>query len=216
MAITLYGFWRSIAAFRVRAALHLKGLAFEEISVDILTGHQFDADYDALNAAHAVPTLLHEGRSSTQSLAIMEYLDEVFPAIPLLPSDPQERAYARSFALVTVADAHPLIVPRLRNYLAKTYHQDAAGIDAWGHHWTAEGLATFEKLLTRRPADPFVLGPQPTLADICLGGHTVSALYFKVDLTPYPQVAALAERLFALPAMAAAHPLRQPGAPVTP
>jgi maleylacetoacetate isomerase len=215
LSITLYGFWRSIAAFRVRTALHLKGLPFAEIPVDILTGHQFDAAYDELNAAHAVPTLIHDGKAFTQSLAILEYLDEVFPDKPLLPADPKERAYARSLALNTVADAHPLIVPRLRNYLAQHYNEDAAGIDAWGHHWTSEGLKTFETLLNRRPATPFALGDAPTLADICIAGHRVSALYFKVDLSPYPRFAQLADRCFTHPAFAAAHPLRQPGAPAS-
>src|SRR4051794_15210712 len=150
MSIRVYGFWRSIASFRVRTALALKGLPFEEISVDILSGEQFKSDYDEVNAEHVVPTFVHDGHAIFQSLAIMEYLDDMSPEPRLLPVDPRERAYARSLALVAIADAHPFIVPRVRNHLAKTLGADPAAIEAWAGHWTAEGLATYERLLSRR------------------------------------------------------------------
>src|SRR5512140_1526020 len=116
MGIQVYGFWRSIASFRVRVALKLKGLAFEETSIDILSGEQFKPDYEAVNAERVVPTFIHDGHSIFQSLAILEYLDDIQPQPRLLPQDPKERAYARSLALVTVADSHPLVVPRVRNH----------------------------------------------------------------------------------------------------
>lgn len=211
MAIQVYGFWRSIASFRVRTALALKGLPFEEISVDILSGEQFKSGYDEVNAEHVVPTFVHDGHAIFQSLAIMEYLDDISPEPRLLPVDARERAYARSLALVAVADAHPFIVPRVRNHLAKTLKADAADVEAWAGHWTTEGLATYERLLSRRPADPFAVGAAPTIADICIAGQIVSAHYFKVDVKAFPAVNKLGERCFELPAFAASHPFKQPG-----
>src|SRR6201991_421928 len=121
MTIQLYGFWRSNAAFRVRVALGLKNLGFEEIEIDILSGRQFDADYAQVNAEHVVPTLVHDGHRIFQSLAIMEYLDEIHPEPRLLPTDAKDRAYARALALVSVADSNPLIVPRIRKHLTKAF-----------------------------------------------------------------------------------------------
>src|SRR6267154_1687106 len=116
MGIQVYGFWRSIASFRVRVALKLKGLHFEETSIDILSGEQFKPGYEAINAERVVPTFIHDGHSVFQSLAIMEYIDEIQPSPRLLPVDAKERAYARSLALMTIADAHTLVVPRVRNH----------------------------------------------------------------------------------------------------
>src|ERR1700709_586617 len=144
MSITVYGFWRSIASFRVRVALRLKGLPFEEIPIDILSGEQFKPEYAAVNAERVVPTFIHDGHSIYQSLAIIEYLDDIQPNPRRVPQDPKERAYARSPALMTIADVHPLGVPRVRNHLAKTFGADAKAIEAWGEHWTVEGLATYE------------------------------------------------------------------------
>jgi maleylpyruvate isomerase len=210
MTIQLYGFWRSNAAFRVRVALALKKLPFEEIGIDILSGRQFDADYAEVNAEHVVPTFVHDGHRIFQSLAIMEYLDEIQPEPPLLPADTKERAYARSLALVSVADAHPFIVPRVRKYLGEAFGADTAAIESWCMHWTAEGLATYERLLARRPAAPFALGATPTIADICIAGQLVIAELYKMDLAAYPEVAALGKRCFELPAFAEAHPFKQP------
>src|ERR1700730_14307090 len=165
MSITNLGFWRSIASFRVRVALKLKGLPFEEIPVDILSGEQFRPGYETVNAEHVVPTFIHDGHSVFQSLAIIEYLEDIQPKPRLLPADAMERAYARSLALVTIADAHPLVGPRCRNQLAKTFGADAEAIEDWGKHWTTEGLATYERLLARRAPAPFALGAEPGLAD---------------------------------------------------
>jgi maleylpyruvate isomerase len=129
----------------------------------------------------------------------------------LIPQDPKERAYARSLALVTIADAHPLVVPRVRNHLAKTFDADAKAVEGWGKHWTTEGLATYERLLARRAPAPFALGPEPGLADICIAGQVVGAHFLKLEMSAFPIVARLADRCFAMPAFATSHPFEQPG-----
>ncbi len=211
MNIQLYGFWRSLASFRVRVALKLKGLPFEEIPVDILSGEQFNPDYDAVNTERVVPTLVHGEHRVFQSLAIIEYLDDLMPEPSLLPSDPADRAYARSLALVTIADAHPLVTPRVRNHLVKMFGADAIAIESWAKHWTLEGLATYERLLERRPAEPFALGQRVSVADICIAGQVVGAQFLKLDLASFPAVARLAGHCFATPAFATSHPFEQPG-----
>src|SRR6516165_3814409 len=211
MGIQIYGFWRSIASFRVRVALKLKGLAFEEIPIDILSGKQFEPGYEEVNAERVVPTFIHDGHAVFQSLAIIEYIEDVKPEPRLIPADPRERAYARSMALMTVADAHPLVTPRVRNHLAKAFGADAHAIEDWGKHWTNEGLATYERLLARRAPAPFALGAEPGLADICIAGQVVGAHFLKLDLAAFPIVAQLAERCFALSAFKTSHPYEQAG-----
>jgi maleylpyruvate isomerase len=144
-------------------------------------------------------------------MAIMEYLDDVKPTPRLLPEDARERAYARSLALMTIADAHPLVVPRVRNHLAKAFGADAKAIENWGKHWTTEGLSTYERLLERRPPAPFALGTPPGLADICIAGQVVGAHFLKIDLGTFPIVAGLAERCFKMPEFSTSHPFEQPG-----
>jgi len=211
MSIKVYGFWRSIASFRIRVALKLKAQPIEEITIDKLQGEQFKPDYDAVNPEHVVPTFIHDGHSLYQSLAIIEYLDDIKPSPRLLPDDIKERAYARSLALMTIADAHPLTVPRVRKHLAKTFGADAHAIEEWGAHWTTEGLAAYERFLARRQPAPFALGKEVGLADICIAGQVVGAHFLKLDLAAFPVVAKLAERCFALPAFATSHPFEQPG-----
>jgi maleylpyruvate isomerase len=158
-----------------------------------------------------VPTFIHDGCSIFQSLAIVEYLEDIQPQPPLIPADAKERAYARSLALITIADAHPLVVPRVRNHLAKTFGADAKAIEEWGKHWTSEGLAAYERLLARRPPAPFALGAEPGLADIAIAGQVVGAHFLKLQLTAFPVTAGLADRLFKIPAFATSHPFEQPG-----
>jgi maleylacetoacetate isomerase len=210
MRIQFYAFWRSIASFRVRVALRLKGLSFEEIPVDILAGEQFKTGYDDVNAEHVVPTFVHDGHFIFQSLAIIEYLDDVQPEPRLVPKDARARAYARSLSLVAVADAHPLIVPRVRKHLIKTFGANAEVGEGWSRHWTIEGLATYERLLTRRPAAPFALGAEPGVADICIAGQAVTAHLFKLELNDFPAVSRLVDRCFEVPAFATSHPCEQP------
>ena len=211
MSIQVYGFWRSIASFRVRVALRLKGLPFEEIPIDILSGEQFKPGYEAVNAERVVPTFIHDGHSVFQSLAIIEYIDDIQSTPRLLPQDAKERAYARSLALMTIADAHPLVVPRVRNHLSKAFGADGKAVEGWGKHWTGEGLATYERLLERRAPAPFALGAEPGLADICIAGQVVGAHFLKLELGDFPLVSRLADRCFEIPAFATSHPFEQPG-----
>ena len=210
MSITVYGFWRSIASYRIRVALKLKALPFEEISIDILQGKQFEPGYDAVNPEHVVPTFIHDGHALYQSLAIIEYLDDIKPSPRLLPGDIKERAYARSLALMTIADVHPLTVPRVRKHLASAFGADAKAVEEWGAHWTTEGLATYERLLARRKPAPFALGKEIGLADICIAGQVVGSQYLKVSLEPFPLVKALTDRCFAMSEFASSHPFEQP------
>src|SRR3984885_7955965 len=210
VSIKVYGFWRSIASFRGRVALRLKGLPFDEIPIDILSGEQFKPGYEAVNAERVVPTFIHDGHSIFQSLAIIEYLDDIQPEPRLIPQDAKEKAYARSLALMTIADAHPLTVPRVRNHLVKAFNADAKAVEEGGKHWTTEGLATYERMLVQRTPSPFALGATPGLADICIAGQVVGAHYLKLDLGAYPAVAALADRCFAIPAFVTSHPFEQP------
>lgn len=211
----MYGFWRSIATYRLRVALKLKGLPYEETSIDILTGNQFTPEFEAVNAAHAVPALVDEdGHILFQSLAILEYLDETHPEHPLMPRDPRDRAYARALALVTVADTHPLTVPRIRKHLKEAFGADEAAIAGWARHWNARGCETYERLLTRRPPAPFALGATPGIADICIAGHAMSGELFGMSYADYPNFSALVGRLMDLDAFDSARPQKQPGAPV--
>ena len=158
-----------------------------------------------------------ENRASTPNVGIddiepiIEYIEDIKPEPRLIPADPRERAYARSLALMTVADSHPLVTPRVRKHVADTFGADAHAVEQWGKHWTTEGLGTYERLLTRRAPAPFALGAEPGLADICIAGQVVTAQYVKLDLTPFPVVSRLVERCFALPAFATSHPFEQPG-----
>jgi len=209
----LYDYFRSSAAYRVRIALNIKRMAPEERAfVHLRMGNQRAPDYLAQNPQGLVPALeLDKSRVLTQSLAIIEYLDDIQPNPRLLPAEYEDRAYARSLALVTVADAHPLVVPRVRNHLANTFGADARVIEAWAKHWTTEGLATYERLLARRAPAPFALGAEPGIADICIAGQVISAHFLNLDLSAFPAVARLAERCFAIPAFASSHPFEQPG-----
>jgi len=211
MAIQLYGFWRSNAAFRVRVALNLKGLPFEEIDVDILAGEQFAPAYSGVNAERVVPTLVHEGHRIFQSLAIIEYIDEIHPEPRLVPRDLKERANARALAMVLVADAHPLTVPRVRNQLGGRFGASPEAIESWCRHWTSEGLATYERLLAERPPDPFALGADVSIADICIAGQAALADVYGMALSPFPLVAKISTHCFELPAFSRAHPFKQPG-----
>jgi maleylacetoacetate isomerase len=213
--IHMYGFWRSAASFRVRIALNLKGLPYEEEMVDIDAGVQHEAEYRAVNPQPAVPAVIFEGQAPmTQSLAILEYLEEMHPAPPLLPRDAPGRARVRSLALLWAADHHPLIVPRIRRYLAEALGVDEAGRTEWIRHWFREGLAIGE---ARLAADPqtgrFCHGDAPGMADACLMSQAMGARGFGVDFTDLPTVSRIVDACLAVDAIARALPMRQKGAP---
>ncbi len=216
--IRMYGFWRSAAAFRVRMSMNLKGIAFEEVMVDLDAGEQHAPDYVAINPQAVVPSLILEnGVCLTQSLAILEYLEETRPMVPLLPvGDPVGRARIRALALIWAADHHPLIPPRIRAYLRDTLGVDEAGRTAWVKHWFAEGLRIGEARLAGDPATGrFCHGNEISIADLCLTSHVMGARGFQVDMAPYPTINRIVDACCAIDAVARALPLRQPGAPAT-
>ena len=211
----MYGNWRSAAAFRVRIALNLKGIAYEETFIDLDAGDQLKPDFLAINPQGAVPALFDgEGPPLTQSLAILDYLDETRPGTPLLPSEPRARARARSLAQVVACDTHPLYVPRVRNYVKETYGVPRETMLGFVRHWFGRGLATLETRLTQEAGTGrFAQGDAISHADLCLVSLWVGTGIFGVETDAYPTVRRIAEECLALDAVAKAHPLRQPGAP---
>jgi maleylacetoacetate isomerase/maleylpyruvate isomerase len=216
--VKLYGFWRSLATYRVRVALALKGIEAEQVSVNLLQGAQHRDDYRAVNPQSVVPALVvNEGAPLFQSMAILEYLEETHPQPPLLPRDPRGRARVRGLALIIACDAHPLVVPRIRNYLEHEMHLDEAARNRWLQHWTLSGLETLEAHLSReRETGRFCHGETPTMADICLAGHVFAAGYFNVATTGVPTVARIFQECMKIDAFDRSQPLKQPDAPRTP
>ena len=211
----LYGHWRSLATLRVRIALNLKGIEPEVVFVDLSKGEQHSDAYRAVNPEMVLPTLIDgDGRALFQSLAILEYLDETHPNPALLPSDPRGRARVRALALIHAADAHPLIVPRARNFLEHEFKLDEAQRLKWIQHFFTKAFEALEANLARDPGTGrFCHGDQPTIADICTVAHAIGAGFFKLDLAPYPTVRRIVDACMALDAFARAHPLKQPDAP---
>lgn len=213
----LYGFWRSLAAYRVRVALRMKGQDFAEHSVNLLAGEQHQPEYRAVNSQGVVPSLkLDDGSTPplTQSMAIIEYLDEKFPNPPLLPDDALGRARVRALAHIAVSDGHPLVVPRVRVYLEKQLNLDEVARNAWLSHFTGEVLKAFEtRLSTEMETGRFCHGDQPGLADICLASQVVGAGFFGVPAQQFPTVAAIVDRLMSISAFESSLPKYQPGAP---
>ena len=215
--IKMYGFWRSAASFRVRIALNLKGLAYEEEMIDLDAQEQNAPDYVAKNAQASVPTVFFDKQPPmTQSLAILEYLDERHPLPRLLPDDAESRARVRSIALVFAADHHPLIVPRVRRYLTETLKVSDEGRTDWIRYWFREGLRQAEKRLSAEPeTGRFCHGDQPTIADLCLVSQVVGARGFQVDMSDLPTVSRITASCLDIDTFARAHPLNQPGAPAS-
>jgi maleylacetoacetate isomerase/maleylpyruvate isomerase len=213
----LYGFWRSLATYRVKVALALKGMKVDEVSIDLLKGAQLEADYRKVNPQAVVPALILDdgGPPLFQSVAIMEYLEETKPQPPLLPKDPRGRARVRGLALISAADAHPLVVPRIRVYLEKELKLDEPTRNKWLMHWSLEALKAIEAhLTTEKETGRFCHGDSPTMADICLAGQVIGATgYFKCDVSSVPTVMRVYEECMKIEAFGKAHPLKQPGAP---
>ncbi len=209
----LYTFWRSSAAFRVRIALNVKGVAYESISKLFSRDEHRAAEYMLLNPQGLIPALDDGGFVLGQSLAIIEYLDETHREPPLLPADARGRAIVRSLAQSIACDIHPLNNLRVLNYLKGPLAQGAAGVERWYHHWIREGFTGLEELARRHSGDRrHLYGAEVTLADVCLVPQLYNARRFRCDLTAFPTLTAIGAALEALPAFAAARPEVQPDA----
>ncbi len=212
----LYGFWRSLATYRVKVALSLKGVPVEDVSIDLLKGKQNEEAYRAVNPQGVVPALVLDdgGAPLFQSLAILEYLDETHPQPPLMPRDPRGRARVRGLALIAAADGHPLVVPRVRNYLEKEMRQDEAARNRWLAHWTMRALEAIEQhLKNEKETGRFCHGDQLSLADICMASQVIGALaYFNCDTKGVPTVMRIYNQCMEMDAFSRAHPLKQQGA----
>ena len=211
----IFTFWRSLATYRVRMALNLKGLKPEEIEVDLMAGHQLKPEFAAINPMKAIPVLIDDdGTTLHQSLPIMEYLDERYPDPALMPGDAAGRARVRALAQMTVSDAHPLVVPRVRGDLAKRFGATPEQVHTWAQHWLMTGLDAYEQVLSRDKATgDFCHGNKIGIADICLVSHAVGTRFFDGTIDNHPTVKRIVERCNADERIARAHPLKQPGAP---
>jgi maleylacetoacetate isomerase len=215
MTLRLYTYWRSSAAYRVRIALGLKGLEYESVPRHLLRdgGEQRRPEYLALNPQGFVPALEHDGTVITQSLAICEYLEERFPAPPLLPSVATERAAVRAMALAVACDIHPLNNLRVLQYLKSELAQDDAGVARWAQHWISRGFDAFEQLIARHSRDGrHCFGDGVTLADVFLVPQVANARRVQLELAPWPRIVAVTTYLESLSAFMAARPDAQPDA----
>ena len=215
MTMKLYTYWRSSAAFRVRIALGLKGLAYESVPKHLLRdgGEQRRDDYVRLNPQGLVPGLDDDGFILAQSLAICEYLEELRPEPPLLPADPRSRATVRSMALVVACDIHPLNNLGVQQYLRAELGADEAAAARWTRHWIARGFTALETLIARHSGDGrHGFGSSVTLADVFLVPQLYNARRAQLDLAPFPRLAAVGAHLEGLPAFVAARPENQPDA----
>jgi maleylpyruvate isomerase len=211
--LKLYGYFRSSAAYRVRIALALKGLAWEYAAVHLRKGEQSAAEYLELNPSALVPTLVDDRGTFTQSLAIIEYLEERHPEPPLLPRTPAERARVRGIALAIACDIHPLDNLRVLRYLVRTLGASEQSKDAWYRHWVEVGLGALEAQLARESATgAFCHGSAPTLADCCLVPQIANARRAGIPLDAYPTLTRIDSTCNTLAAFAAAAPERQPDA----
>jgi maleylacetoacetate isomerase/maleylpyruvate isomerase len=214
-ALTLHGYWRATAPYRVRIGLALKGLDYVSAPVNLVASAQHDPAYRALNPQGLLPALEADGTVLTQSLAILEWLEETWPDPPLLPADRGDRAVVRAMADIVACDIHPLNNLRVLKALAEIgLPMGSPQQQAWGARWIGDGFAALEPMVARHGAG-FAFGDTPTLADCCLAPQIWASSRFEVDLTPYPALRAVAARIADHPAFAAAHPDRQPDAPAS-
>ncbi len=213
--IEVYGHWRSNAMYRVRVALILKGVAYRELPVDIDGGEQRSPEFLARNPMGAVPALVEGDLPPlTQSLALLEYIEERYPEPPLLPADARGRARVRSIACDVACDTHPLIVPRVRKYLTGTGGFDAGAWRAWTTHWVGTGMESLEAKLKASPdTGRYCHGDSITVADICASGMAMIGRIFALELPSTPTLTAILDRCSEHRAFAEAEASRQPGAP---
>jgi maleylacetoacetate isomerase len=209
----LHGYFRSSAAFRVRIALNLKTLDYDQASIHLRRGDQRAPDYLKLNPQALVPALVEGDLVLTQSLATIEYLDETHPNPPLLPATPEGRARVRALAQIVACEIHPLGNLRVLQYLSKELKQDEPTVQRWFNHWIALGFGAFESLLAGHPeTGRFCHGDRPTVADICLVPQVFNAKRYDLDLKPYPTLMRIFEACMAVPAFDRAQPDKQPDA----
>src|SRR3954468_2786451 len=212
----LYGFWRSLATYRVKVALALKGMKVDEVSIDILQGKQHEPEYLKLNPQAVVPALVLDdgGPPLFQSLAILEYLEETKPQPPLLPKDPRGRAGVRGRALIGVAYGHPLVVPLIRTYMEKILGIEEKKRNEWLAHWSLKSLEAIEShLRNEKETGRYCHGDSGSLADICMAGQVIAATaYFKADIAGVPTVMRIYNECMKQDAFSKAHPMNQPGA----
>ncbi len=206
----LYSYFRSSAAYRVRIALNLKALDHDVVAVNLLQKEQREPQYLSVNPIGLVPTLEDGALTITQSLAIIEYLDDVYPDRPIRLADPAQRALDRSLALTVACEIHPLNNLRVLAYLTEPLGLDVAARDVWYRHWVVEGLTALERIAI---GAPFAVGASPGYADICLVPQLFNARRFNVDLSAFPKLVAIDAACSALDGFARAHPSRQPDAP---
>ncbi|MDO5604756.1 MAG: maleylacetoacetate isomerase [Paracoccus sp. (in: a-proteobacteria)] len=208
-----YGYFRSSSAYRCRIAFNLKGLRPETVHVNLREGEQRGDDFRDLNPQGLVPALDTGAGVLAQSLAIIEWLDETFPAPPLLPADAMGRAQVRGFAQIIACEIHPLHNLRVLNYLKSEYGADQAGADAWCRHWIAEGLRACEAVAAAQDhGGGCVFGAAPGLADICLIPQMFAADRFGLELAGFPRLREIRAHCEDMPQFAQAHPARQPDA----
>jgi len=212
----LFSFWRSLATYRVRIALNLKGLVPDEVvDVNLMQGKQREDAYRKVNPQMVLPALVDgDGPVLFQSLAIIEYLDETHPHPPLLPKEPRARARVRGLAQIVACDSHPLMVPRVREYLEHDLKLDEPARTGWIQNWIGAALKALEaNLATSKETGRYCQGDAVTIADICLASQAAGASFYQYDLGPFPTVRRIVDACMQNEAFARAHPLRQPGAP---
>jgi maleylacetoacetate isomerase len=206
----LHGYYRSSASFRVRIALNLKGIAYQDVPWHLRDGAQFSDAFRAINPGQLIPVLDDDGVLLTQSLAIMEYLDETHPEPALLPQSVADRAYVRSLAQSVACDIHPIDNLRVLKYLRTHFAADEDTVGTWYNHWIATGFAGIEAVLANdKRTGRFCFGDAPGLADILLVPQVVNAANYKLDMTPYPTISRIFDACMALPAFEKAHPRNQ-------
>jgi maleylacetoacetate isomerase/maleylpyruvate isomerase len=211
--VKLYTYFRSSAAFRVRIALNLKGLAYQPVFVHLARGEHRKPDYSSVNAQALLPTLeLDDGTRLSQSLAIMEYLEEQHPRPPLLPGDALDKARVRALADLVACEIHPLNNLRVLQHLKRALGQNEDQVNAWYRHWIADGLAKFEAELARGKNSKFCYGDAPTIADCCLVPQIFNAKRYNCELGAYPTTVRVFEQCMKLDAFDRAQPSKQPDA----